>query len=129
MGNETKGRRFNQKLKPYIILQYLLKNTDENNTRSARRIQGYFQETLGIDINHQTISRDIVEINKVLYMLENNCDIYDAENDVYTCTVEIANSFEYVDLFATLSPTESIMEGFSGYQGSLETEFTERFYL
>ncbi|MBQ5802434.1 MAG: hypothetical protein IIW27_05315 [Clostridia bacterium] len=55
--------------------------------------------------------------------------IYDAEYDVYTCTVEIANSFEYVDIFATLSPTESIMEGFSGYQGSLETEFTERFYL
>lgn len=82
MGNETKGRRFNQNLKPYIILQYLLKNTDENNTRSARQIQGYFQETLGIDINHQTISRDIVEINKVLYMLENDCDIYDAEIEI-----------------------------------------------
>lgn len=79
MGNETKGRRFNQKLKPYIILQYLLKNTDENNTRSSSQIESYFEENLGIEIHPRTISRDIVEINRVLYMLENDCDIYDAE--------------------------------------------------
>ena len=29
------GKQTNQKLKPYVVLQYLLKYSDENNTKSA----------------------------------------------------------------------------------------------
>lgn len=29
------GKQANQKLKPYVVLQYLLKYSDENNTKSA----------------------------------------------------------------------------------------------
>ena len=33
---ETKhGKQNNQKMKPYLVLQYLLKNSDENHTKSA----------------------------------------------------------------------------------------------
>ena len=32
------GKRLNQKLKPYVVLQYLLKNTDENMVSSAQDI-------------------------------------------------------------------------------------------
>ena len=27
----TRGKKFNQKIKPYVVLQYLLKYSDENN--------------------------------------------------------------------------------------------------
>ena len=37
------GKQTNQKLKPYVVLQYLLKYSDENNTKSAYDIIGYWR--------------------------------------------------------------------------------------
>ena len=37
------GKQKNQKLKPYLVLQYLLKYSDENNTRTAYDIIGYLE--------------------------------------------------------------------------------------
>ena len=37
------GKQTNQKLKPYVVLQYLLKYSDENNTKSAYDIIGYLE--------------------------------------------------------------------------------------
>lgn len=38
------GKQTNQKLKPYVVLQYLLKYSDENNTKSAYDIIGYLED-------------------------------------------------------------------------------------
>ena len=32
------GKRPNHKIKPYVVLQYLLKNSDENNPKSAKNL-------------------------------------------------------------------------------------------
>ena len=58
------GKRPNHKIKPYVVLQYLLKNSDENNPQSATNIIDYLNEC-GIYAERRSIYRDIEEINKV----------------------------------------------------------------
>lgn len=81
-GTETSGRKSNQRLKPYLVLQYLLKHTDEENVVKAKDIVAYLTVTCGIEAHRRSIYKDIEEINKVLYILENGCDIYEAEEAV-----------------------------------------------
>lgn len=58
------GKQTNQKLKPYVVLQYLLKYSDENNTKSAYDIIGYL-EGCGISAERRSIYRDIEDINHI----------------------------------------------------------------
>ena len=77
------GKKPNQKLKPYVVLQYLLKYTDENNTASALDIVEYLKEC-GIYAERRSVYRDIEDINKVMWMIENETDIYEAEEVIAT---------------------------------------------
>ena len=43
-----RGKKPDQKLKPYLVLQYLLKNTDENNVISAPKIAEHLKVFYGI---------------------------------------------------------------------------------
>ena len=43
----TSGRKNDQKMKPYLVLQYLQANTDETHSVSASEISGYLEEILG----------------------------------------------------------------------------------
>ena len=72
------GRREGQKLKPYLVMQYLLKKTDENNCVTAEEVVGYLQENCGIDAERRSIYRDIKEINKAYLMFTEGIDIYKA---------------------------------------------------
>jgi len=76
------GKKPNQKIKPYVVLQYLLKNSDENNTKSAYDIIE-FLELCGISAERRSIYRDIEEINKVALMLEEECTIEEAEDMLF----------------------------------------------
>lgn len=73
------GKKENQKLKTYILLQYFLKNTDKSNPVHMSDILDYLHDECGIDAERRSIYRDIADINKVLYMLDNGCDIQEAE--------------------------------------------------
>ena len=77
------GKKPNQKLKPSIVLQYLLKYTDENNVASAAAIVEYLKEC-GIYAERRSIYRDIEDINKIMWMLENDSNIYEAEEILAT---------------------------------------------
>ena len=68
------GRTKHQKLKSYIVTQYLLKNTDEDHLASAKDIIDYLAD-FGILAERRSIYRDIQEINEVMYALENDCPI------------------------------------------------------
>lgn len=72
------GKKPNQKLKPYVVLQYLLKYTDENNVATAFDIIGYLKEDCDIDAERRSIYRDIEEINTVALMLDEECTIGEA---------------------------------------------------
>ena len=43
---DRRGNKFNHKLKPWLVLQYLLKNTDENHAASGFEIAAYIQNIL-----------------------------------------------------------------------------------
>ena len=72
------GRQLNQKMKPYVVLQYLMKETDENHLVTAYDIVGYL-EACGIDAERRSIYKDIEEINKAVLMMEEECTIQEAE--------------------------------------------------
>ena len=84
--NPQHGRKANQKMKPYLVMEYLMRHTDENHAESADNIAAYLQE-LGIDAERRSIYRDIEEINKALWLLENeddDADIFTAEEAIET---------------------------------------------
>ena len=73
------GKQTKQRLKPYIVLQYLLRNTDEEHVVTGKDIEGYLREGCGIYAERRSIYKDIDEINEVNWMLENDADIFEAE--------------------------------------------------
>ena len=75
------GKRPNHKIKPYVILQYLLKNTDINHVQSAQNIIGYLEEC-GIEAERRSIYQDIKEINRVALMLENDCSLDEIDDEL-----------------------------------------------
>lgn len=88
MGNMTvaqHGKKPNQKVKPYVVLQYLVKNTDDDHIATAYDIIAFLEDECGIDAERRSIYKDIEEINKVALMFQEGCTIDEAadmlEND------------------------------------------------
>ena len=73
------GKQPNQKLKPYLVLQYLLKYSDENHTVSAPEIVAFLQDDCGIYAERRSIYRDIEEINKAMLIIEEEITADEAE--------------------------------------------------
>ena len=73
------GKQPNQKLKPYLVLQYLLKESDENHFVSAPEIVAYLQEDCGIYAERRSIYKDIEEINKAMLIVEEGITAKEAE--------------------------------------------------
>ncbi len=80
--NPHHGRQPNQKMKPFIVMQYLRRNTDEDHTCSSTDIIDYLKNECGITADRRSIYRDIAEINRVLYMLEQGVDIETAAGNL-----------------------------------------------
>lgn len=79
---DKQGKKENQKLTAYILLQYFLKNTDERHPAQMQDILLYLNEDCGISAERRLVYRGIEEINKVLYMLDHEdegCSIQEAE--------------------------------------------------
>lgn len=68
-----------RKLKPYAVLQYLMKYTDENHVAPAKDIVDYLQNDCGIQAERRSIYKDIEEINAMALMVEEGCTIQEAE--------------------------------------------------
>lgn len=72
------GKQFNQKIKPYVVLQYLLKNTDADHVATAYDIIAFLEER-GLTAERRSIYKDIAEINRIMVMLEEDCTIDEAD--------------------------------------------------
>ena len=72
------GKKPNQKLKPYVVLQYLLKNTDEDHIATAFDIIAFLEDDCSIDAERRSIYKDIEEINRVALMFQEGCTIDEA---------------------------------------------------
>ena len=74
-----RGRKGDQKMKPYLVYDYLMKNSDENHVVSANEICGYLEE-MGISAERRSIYKDIEEINKAILLIDAAAeDVYEAE--------------------------------------------------
>ena len=79
-GNKNSGKQPYQRLKPYIIYDYLMHNSDEahtikitserkDNPEEDKSIQTYL-ETLGISSERRSVYKDIEEMNQMLLVLD-----------------------------------------------------------
>lgn len=76
------GKKPAQKLKPYVVLQYLLKNTDENHLVDADDIVAYLKVECRIFAERRSIYKDIEEINIVALMLRDEIDVDEAREQL-----------------------------------------------
>lgn len=83
-----RGKRKNQKLKPYLVMQYLLRYSDADNVKTAFDIVD-FLESCGIAAERRSIYRDIEDINKVYWLMENKEDVEDEEDE---CGIDIVDA-------------------------------------
>lgn len=72
------GKQANQRLKPYVVLQYLLKYSDENHVKSSYDIIGYL-EGCGIPAERRSIYKDIEDINRIMLMLQEDIDLEEVD--------------------------------------------------
>ena len=73
----TRGKQFNQKMKPYLVYDYLMRHSDVNHVVTAAEIVGYLQEC-GIEAERRSIYKDIEAITpsqvpKPLKRQKNSC--------------------------------------------------------
>ena len=73
-----KGKREYQRLKPYLILEYLMRETDSEYPATSDNIVGYLQQRCGINAERRGIYKDIEEINLIQIMLEDDCTVQEA---------------------------------------------------
>ena len=69
---EGHGKKRDQKMKPYLVYEYLMRYSDANHVVSANELVGYLQEC-GISAERRSIYKDIEEINKAL-LVTTPCD-------------------------------------------------------
>ena len=53
------GRKPNQRMKPYLIYQFLLRNSNENKTITADNIAAYLSADCGVDAERHSVYKDI----------------------------------------------------------------------
>ena len=59
-----RGKKRNQKMKPFLVYQYLMRHTDENHVITGEDICSAMADIYGIEAERRGIYRDIDEINK-----------------------------------------------------------------
>ena len=65
----AQGKQSDQKMKPYLVYEYLMRYSDANHVVSANEVVGYLQEC-GISAERRSIYKDIEEINKALLLTQ-----------------------------------------------------------
>ena len=81
--SDNSGRKYDQKMKPFLVYHYLMRETDEKHFVSAQDIVEYLQENFGISAERRSVYRDIHEINKALLAIEEDVSLEEAEELLY----------------------------------------------
>lgn len=76
-----RGKQPHQKMKPYLVLQYLQRESDEEHPQSAFDIISYLDGEFGIKADRRSIYSDIEEINRIHWMQENEVQFSEFEED------------------------------------------------
>lgn len=76
------GKSEHQKMRPYLVFQYVMRQSDEQHAVTIEQIADYLNDDCGIMADDRTLKDDINEINLALYMLENACTLEVALEDL-----------------------------------------------
>jgi len=83
------GKKPNQKLKPYLVQQYLLMYTDEDHVINGDTLADLLTRC-GVDAERRSIYRDIKDINKVMWLIKNKIFDDDINEEDDGLTIEDA---------------------------------------
>ena len=78
---QRRGKSKHQKMKAFLVLDYLLRKTDEQHHATLLDIVTYL-DGLHIEAEKSSVKDDIDEINYVLYMLENDTTTDGVDEDI-----------------------------------------------
>ena len=73
------GKKKNQKMKPFLVYQYLMRHTDENHVITGEDICSAMADIYDIEAERRGIYRDIDEINKAILAFEEEIPMEEAE--------------------------------------------------
>lgn len=123
------GKQFDQKMKPHLVNQYLMKHSDENNVVTTSELVAYLQE-IGISAERRSIYRDIEEINKAILIseeltedIDEACELIEDDEDenrlTLTTKIEVSDQFfgwlcGFGRRVTVLAP-DSVVEKFKSY--------------
>ena len=82
-GNANSGRKFDHKMKPFLVYQYLMRETDEKHCVKAKDIIEFLSENFGISAERRSIYHDIQEINKAILAFEEEITLEEAEERIF----------------------------------------------
>ncbi len=82
------GKIKHQKLKPYLVLDYLLRKTDEKHHVTIEDIVHYLENDCGMKADPRSVRDDINEINIAVYLLDNGCTL--------ECALEEYKDYKYI---------------------------------
>ena len=74
-----RGRKEHQKMKPFLVYQYLMRETDEKNYITAKDIVEYLMENFEISAERRSIYHDIQEINRTVLAFQEGITLEEAE--------------------------------------------------
>ena len=80
--SENSGRKYDQKMKPFLVYQYLMRETDENNFATGKDIAAYLNLNFGISAQRRSIYSDIQEINKAILAFQEEITLEEAEERI-----------------------------------------------
>lgn len=87
---ESRGRKYDQKMKPFLVYQYLMRYSDENNVVKTEDVLDYLH-SCEISAERRSIYKDIAEINKAILLAEGTAlDMLEAEEmcaDAEECAI------------------------------------------
>jgi hypothetical protein len=79
---KKRGLQLNQKMKAYLILDYLQKNTDQYHTMNADAIADAISEDYGISAERRSVYRDIDAINAAVLLAHGDAFEIDEANEL-----------------------------------------------
>ncbi len=79
---DGKGRKPNQRMKHFLVLQYLMENTDVNHPAKTQEIVDYLKGDCGIYTERRSIYKDVEEINIAYVMQELKCSYEEAVEEL-----------------------------------------------
>lgn len=91
------GKRDDQKMKPYLVLQFLLKNSDQDNPKTAKQIIAFLKEG-GLTAERRYIYKDIQDINLVEIIKREECTVQDAKRFIQCLLCQVIEAHAHVKM-------------------------------